>query len=103
MFSGAPIVVLSRFYPAPSRRAELMTLLEGLATQAVSTEACFQAQVFHSDQDEESIVLIARWTDEASLQAFLSSIITGEEREIVELLTRPVMRERFHAMEAPTG
>src|SRR5438105_900498 len=53
----AAIIDVSRYYPAPGKREELLAAMQTLASSASSRPGCFGAQACESDQEGEGFAL----------------------------------------------
>ena len=96
MTEHAAVIDVSRYYPAPGRRDDLLEAMHTLAAETGRREGCFGAQVCHSDRDREALVAISRWESGAALEAFASSPDFVSQREqLTPLLSRPAEREHY--------
>ena len=92
----AAIIDVSRYYPAPGKREELLDAMRTLASSASSRPGCFGAQACESDQDGESLVAISRWASQDAMEDFADSPDFVRERErLASLLARPASREHL--------
>jgi quinol monooxygenase YgiN len=92
----AAIIDVSRYYPAPGKREDLLEAMRTLATSAASSEGCFGAQACESDQDADTLVAISRWASEGAMEAFANSPdFVGEREQLTSLLARPTAREHL--------
>jgi quinol monooxygenase YgiN len=92
----AAVIDVSRYYPAPGKRDELLRAMKQMADRAASSDGCFGAQACDSDQDEEGLVAVSRWESQASLDRFAESPEFVREREqLTSLLSKPARREHL--------
>ena len=90
------MIDVSRYYPAPGKRDELLTAMKKMADRAASSKGCFGAQACESDQERDALVAISRWDSESSLDNFAQSPDFIHERErLTSLLSRPAHREHL--------
>jgi quinol monooxygenase YgiN len=96
MAEHASVVDVSRYYPAPGKRQELLTAMKRLAEEATRSKGCFGAQACQSDQDHDSLVAISRWASQADLDAFANSAeFVSERQQLTALLSRQAQREHL--------
>ena len=96
MAEHAAVIDVSRYYPAPGKRNELLAAMRKLAESAASSKGCFGVQACASDEDAEALIAISRWASESSLQAFANAPAFVHERErLTSLLAKPAVREHF--------
>ena len=96
MAEHAAVIDVSRYYPAPGKRNELLAAMRKLAESAASSKGCFGVQVCASDQDAEALIAISRWASESSLQAFANApAFVHEHERLTSLLAKPAVREHF--------
>jgi quinol monooxygenase YgiN len=99
MAEHAAVIDVSRYYPSPGRRDELLAAMRTLAGMAASSEGCFGAQVCGSDRDQEALVAISRWASDEALHSFDTAPDFVTEREaLTTLLARPADREHFRPL-----
>ncbi|MGH7776210.1 MAG: antibiotic biosynthesis monooxygenase [Candidatus Dormibacterales bacterium] len=99
MAEHAGVIDVSRYYPAPGRRGELLAAMQALAAETAAAEGCFGAQACASDLDEDALVAISRWESDAALEAFADSPDFVREREgLASLLARPAGREHYRPL-----
>ena len=92
----AAIIDVSRYYPSPGKREELLDAMRTLASSASSRPGCFGAQACESDEDGATLVAISRWASEEMMEDFANSPDFVREREqLTSLLARPASREHF--------
>ena len=68
----AAIIDVSRYYPAPGKRQELLDAMRTLASSASSSQGCFGAQACESDQDAETLVADGRTNREIGEELHLA-------------------------------
>jgi len=96
MAEHAAVIDVSRYYPAPGKRDELLSAMKKMAGQAAASKGCFGAAACASDQDSEALTAISRWESQSALDAFANSPGFVDERErMTSLLAKPAHREHF--------
>ncbi len=99
MTEHAAVIDISRYYPAPGKRDELLRAMKQMADRAASSDGCFGAQACDSDQDEEALVAVSRWESQSSLDSFAQSPEFVREREqltsLLSKLSKPAHREHL--------
>jgi quinol monooxygenase YgiN len=96
MTEHAAVIDVSRYYPAPGKRDELLRAMRQMADRAASSDGCFGAQACDSDQDEEALIAVSRWESQSSLDRFAQSPEFIHEREqLTSLLSKPARREHL--------
>jgi quinol monooxygenase YgiN len=99
MAEHAHVIDVSRYYPAPGKRDELVQAMLRMASAAATSEGCFGAQACESDQDGDSLVAISRWVSPEALDRFANSPGFVEDRERLKpLLARPTAREHYRPL-----
>jgi len=81
MADHAAVVNVSRYRPAPGKRADLMAAMKRMATRAADAKGCFGAQACESDQDKEDLIAVSRWESVQALEAFSSDAASVAEQE----------------------
>ncbi len=96
MTEHAAVIDISRYYPAPGKRDELLRAMKQMAERAAASDGCFGAQACDSDQDEEALIAVSRWESQSSLDKFAQSPEFVHEREqLTSLLAQPARREHL--------
>jgi|ERR671923_3027887 quinol monooxygenase YgiN len=96
MAEHAAVIDVSRYYPAPGKRDELLDAMRTIAAMAASSNGCFGAQACDSDQDPEALIAVSRWDSQSSLDSFAESPAFTRERErLTSLLSKPAQREHL--------
>lgn len=96
MTAHAAVIDVSRYYPAPGKRDELLRAMKQMADRAASSGGCFGAQACDSEQDEEALIAVSRWESQSSLDGFAHSPEFVHEREqLTSLLSKPALREHL--------
>src|SRR5437667_11091765 len=81
MADHAAVVNVSRYRPAPGKRADLMAAMKRMATRAADAQGCFGAQACESDQDKEDLIGVSRWESVQALEACTSDAASVAEQE----------------------
>jgi quinol monooxygenase YgiN len=96
MAEHAAVIDVSRYYPAPGKRDELLAAMKRMAERAAASKGCFGAQACDSDQDRDALVAVSRWDSQSSLDGFAQSADFVTEREqLSSLLARSAQREHL--------
>jgi quinol monooxygenase YgiN len=96
MAEHAAVIDVSRYYPAPGKRDELLAAMKRMAERAAASKGCFGAQACDSDQDRNALVAVSRWDSQSSLDAFAQSPDFVTEREqLSSLLAKSAQREHL--------
>ena len=96
MSEHAAVIDVSRYYPAPGRRDDLLNAMHRVAEVTGGSPGCFGAQVCQSDRDGDALVAISRWESAAALNDFASSPdFVRQREEMAQLLARPAEREHY--------
>ena len=95
----ATVVDVSRYFPAPGRRDELLEAMRGIARATAGAEGCFGAQVCESDRDGEALIALSRWESADALERFSSNqAFLAEAERLKDLLARRAEREHFRSL-----
>jgi|SRR5579864_4266479 len=96
MTEHAAVIDVSRYYPAPGKREELLRAMKQMADRAASSDGCFGAQACDSDQDEEALIAVSRWESQAALDSFAQSPeFVHDTEQMTSLLSKPARREHL--------
>jgi quinol monooxygenase YgiN len=96
MAEHAAVIDISRYYPAPGKRDELLAAMKRMAERAAASKGCFGAQACESDQDRDALVAVSRWDSQSSLDGFAQSPDFVTEREqLSSLLAKSAQREHL--------
>jgi quinol monooxygenase YgiN len=96
MTERAGVIDVSRYYPAPDKRDELLRAMKQMAERAASSDGCFGAQACDSDQDGDALIAVSRWESQTSLDRFAQSPEFVRDREqLTSLLSKPARREHL--------
>src|SRR2546430_15509293 len=97
MAEHAAVVNVSRYRPAPGKRADLMAAMKRMAARAADARGCFGAQACESDQDNEDLIAVSRWESVQALVAFSSAAALGTAQgHLKRLLAGTARREDLH-------
>lgn len=96
MAEHAAVVNVSRYRPAPGKRADLVLAMKRMAKRAADAPGCFGAQACESDLDREDLIAVSRWESAQALDAFANTAgAVTEQEHLKSLLAGAAKRENL--------